>query len=89
MNAIIESNRKYDAGMSVGKSDLARNGQQWCEANLEALHRISKDDPSWLAGYEDGVNAIAPLCCESCKIVNTCNGECKWTMTKRLDELNS
>ena len=50
--------RKFQAGLAVGRSDLARNGYAWMARNVAALVRLAKDDPDWLRGYraalEDG-----------------------------------
>lgn len=50
--------RKFQAGLAVGRSDLARNGYAWMARNVAALVRLAKDEPNWLRGYraalEDG-----------------------------------
>lgn len=43
--------RKFQAGLAVGRSDLARNGYAWMARNVAALVRLAKDEPNWLRGY--------------------------------------
>ena len=50
--------KKYQAGLAVGRSDLQRNGREWLQRNAATLVTLNMDEPNWLRGYCDALNEL-------------------------------